>query len=85
MPAAPSSRIMNRTSALMRDRPFGQIEALHGRHSVLAWLRAGCPRAGNVTSSMAADFQPGFELLHAERDDPVAVADAGGDERRRPR
>ena len=57
----------------VRDRPFGQIEALHGV----------APRACRLSAaSIGADLQAGFELLHAERDDPVAVADAGGDERR---
>ena len=32
-----------------------------------------------------ADLEARFELLHAQRDDLVAVADAGGDERRSPR
>ena len=37
--------------------------------------------AGYQRTLDGAHLQPGLELLHAERDDPVAVVDAGGDQR----
>ena len=65
---------------LMRDRPFRKIEALHDPAPP---GRGSRKEHGHPLALIdGADSFAGVELLHAELHDAVAVADAGGDQRR---
>src|SRR3979411_3021210 len=82
MPAAPSRMIMNRTSGRWVIAHSDRLKRCMMSPRNLCAFNSLTLSLRNSLAFDSSNFQSGFELLHAERDDPVAVAAPGRDQRR---